>query len=188
MGLVFVSKWWALAIRGLIALLFGVLTLFWPDTPVTLLVLLFGTYMLMDSFLATFAAFKARQKGSAHWWAPLFRGFFSLTASVLPFFWKGITTPVLLYLIAAWAVITGISELGAAIWLRHKMTNELALALSGIVSMLTGLLLTLTPNAQAPALVWLISAYVIISGGLLIALALGVSIWSKEQIEIEAAA
>src|ERR687886_144426 len=152
---VFTSNWWALVLRGLVALLFGILTFVWPEISLTALVFLFGAYALVDGLFTAVAAFRAPE-GYKHWWALLLEGVFGVAAGVLAFVWPGITALVLLYLIAAWAFVTGVFEIVAAVYLRRLISGEWLLALGGVVSVLFGVMLAVWPGAGALAVLWLI--------------------------------
>jgi len=106
-----------------------------------------------------------------NWWAVALRGLFAILFGVLTFVWPGITALVLLYLIAAWAIVTGGLEIVAAIRLRKEITDEWALGASGAASVIFGLLLMIFPGAGALTLVWLIGAYALVFGILLLVLA-----------------
>lgn len=183
---VYTSNWWSLLLRGFVALLFGLLTFIWPEISLTALVFLFGAYALVDGLFTIIAAAKAPE-GYSHWWALLIEGVFSLVAALLAFIWPGITALVLLYLIAAWAVVTGIFEIITAVRLRKVISGEWLLALSGVVSVLFGLLLFAWPGAGALAVLWLIGAYAIVFGLLLVALGLRLRRRGARYIEILAA-
>ena len=184
---VFTSNWWSLLLRGLVALIFGVLTFIWPGISLTALVFLFGAYALVDGLFTVIAALRAPE-GYRHWWALLVEGIFGTIAGVLAFVWPGITALVLLYLIAAWAVVTGVFEIGAAIRLRKVISGEWLLVLGGVVSVVFGVLLVAQPGAGALAVLWLIGAYACLFGMLLVALALRLRSWGARQIEIRAVA
>ena len=177
MAVVLARNWWVLALRGVFALLFGILAFAWPGLTLAVLVLLFGAYVLVDGIFAIVAAMKA-PKGYARWGIMLLEGVVGVVIGVLTFLWPIITAVVLLYLIAAWAVITGVLEIVAAIRLRKQITNEWFLVLSGVVSVLFGLAVALWPVAGALAVVWLVGAYAIFFGILLLALALRLRKWS----------
>ena len=162
-------NWWALALRGLAAVLFGIMAFAWPGMTLGVLVLLYGAYALVDGVLAITAAVAGRTWGMP-WWALLLEGVLGITIGILTFAWPGITALVLLYLIAAWAVVTGVFEVVAAIRLRREIRGEWLLALSGIISVLFGIALVINPVGGALAVVWLIGAYAIAFGVLLIAL------------------
>ncbi len=162
--------WWALALRGLAAVLFGLAAFLWSGITLAVLVILFGAYALVDGIFAVVAAVSTARQNE-HWWALLIEGLAGIAVGVMTFFWPGITALALVYIIAAWALITGILEIVAAIRLREYIAGEWLLGLSGIVSVILGVLLMLHPGAGALAFVWLIGGYAIFFGILMIALA-----------------
>jgi uncharacterized membrane protein HdeD (DUF308 family) len=157
--------WWAVALRGLLAVLFGLAAFLWPGITLVSLVLLFGAYALVDGIFAIVAAFRARE-----WWPLLLEGVAGIAAGVATFLWPGITALALLYLIAAWAIITGILEIVAAIRLRRVIENEWWLALGGVASIILGVVMVAAPGAGALGLVWAIGAYALLFGVIMIAL------------------
>jgi len=165
------SNWWALALRGVAAIIFGMLTFLWPGISLAALVLLFGAYAITDGIFAIVAAVKSSGR-EKKWWALLILGILGIIAGVLTFIVPGITALFLLYLIAWWAILTGAFEIAAAIRLRKEITGEWLMALSGILSMLFGFLLLLFPGAGALVVVMWIGAYALVAGALMLALAL----------------
>ena len=180
MVIVLARNWWALVLRGLFAVLFGIIALAWPGITLGALVLLYGAYALADGVFAI-AAVMAGRTGGRPWWSLLVEGLVGIAVGIMTFAWPGITALVLLYLIAAWAVVTGIFEIVAAIRLREEIRGEWLLALSGILSVLFGLALVIWPGAGAVALVWVIGAYAIAFGALLIALGFRLRSWSRRE-------
>ncbi len=159
----FAHNWWMYAVRGVVAVIFGVLALIWPGQALQALVLVFGAYALVDGIFAIFAGIAAR--GSfERWWAMLLEGVAGVVIGLLTFFWPNITALVLLYFIAAWALITGIFEIVAAIQLRRVITGEWMLILGGLLSILFGVLLFVFPGAGAVSVVWMIGIYAIFFG------------------------
>jgi uncharacterized membrane protein HdeD (DUF308 family) len=161
--------WWAFALRGVAAVLFGILAFAWPGLTLTVLVLFWGAYALVDGVLALIAAFRVEHD---HRWGLLLEGLVGIAAGIVTFLYPGLTALVLLYIIAFWALLTGALELVAAVRLRKVIQNEWWLVLGGIASMLFGIVLIAAPGAGAVAVVWLIAAYAVIFGVLMIALAL----------------
>jgi uncharacterized membrane protein HdeD (DUF308 family) len=161
--------WWVVALRGLLAVLFGVALIVWPGIGLGILVLLFGAYALVDGVFALAHAFGSNDE--RHRWAHVIEGIVGIAAGIVTFAWPGITALVLLYVIAAWAIVTGVLELVAAFRLRAHIENELWLGLGGVLSILFGLLLFIAPGAGALAVVWIIAAYAILFGITLVALA-----------------
>jgi uncharacterized membrane protein HdeD (DUF308 family) len=156
-------NWWMFALRGVAAVIFGILALIWPGPTLQALVLLFGAYALVDGIFAMFAGI-ASYRYFERWWAVLLEGVAGVVIGLLTFFWPNITGLALLYFIAAWALITGVFEIVAAIQLRRVITGEWALILSGLLSILFGVLLFVFPAAGAVSMVWLIGAYAVVFG------------------------
>src|SRR5918996_5648312 len=164
-------NWWLVALRGLAAIVFGVLAFVWPAITLFALVLLFGAYMLVDGIFAIVAAVRAARR-EARWWLLLIEGVLGVLAGLVAFFWPGLTALALLYFIAAWAIVTGIMEIVAAIRLRQEIEGEWALGLSGLLSVIFGILLVVLPApAGLLSLVWLVAAYAVATGVLLLILA-----------------
>jgi uncharacterized membrane protein HdeD (DUF308 family) len=164
-------NWWALALRGVAAILFGVLAFAWPGITLFVLVLFFGAYMLVDGIFAIVAAVRAAGEED-RWWLLLIEGILGVLAGLVAFFWPGLTALALLYFIAAWAIVTGIMEIVAAVRLRQEIEGEWALGLSGLLSVIFGVLLVVLPApAGLLSLVWLIGAYAVATGVLLLILA-----------------
>jgi uncharacterized membrane protein HdeD (DUF308 family) len=161
--------WWVLALRGLLAVVFGLLALIWPTTTVRLLVILFGVYALVDGLFSLYSALVNRRRRGG-WWLLLVEAVAGVGVGILAFVWPQITALAFLYLIAAWAMVTGALELVAAFQLRRQVEGEWVLALAGIVSIALGLLLALRPGSGLVALVWFVGAYAIVFGILLIVL------------------
>src|SRR5215471_18395162 len=161
------KNWWALALRGFFAVLFGLLTFLLPGITLVTLVLLFGAYALADGIFNVIAFFRV----AAHHWALLIEGVIGIIAGVLTFAWPAITAIVLLYVIAFWAIFTGVFEVIAGIRLRKVITNEWLLLWVGVLSFLFGMLILFAPGIGALAIVLWIGAYAFIFGVSLLALA-----------------
>ena len=164
-------NWWVLALRGLVAIVFGLLAFLWPGITLWALILLFGAYMLLDGVFAIVAGVRAAGN-EARWWLLLVEGILGVLAGIVAFLWPGLTALALLYFIAAWAIVTGIFEIVGAIRLRREIEGEWALILGGALSVLFGVLLIAIPApAGILSLVWLIGAYAVAFGVLLLILA-----------------
>lgn len=155
--------WWVLALRGVFAILFGIIAFFWPGITLAVLVILFGIYALADGISAI--VFSVR----THWWSLLALGILSFLAGIVVFVWPGITVLALLLVIAVWAIITGILEVVAAVALRQEINSEWLLGISGVLSIFFGGLLIAYPAAGILTLVWLVGGYAIVYGILLLA-------------------
>jgi uncharacterized membrane protein HdeD (DUF308 family) len=173
-------NWWVFLVRGLAAILFGILAFIWPGITLFVLVLFWGAYALVDGIFALIAAFSG-QAAQQRWWVLLLEGLLGIAAGIITFLWPGMTAIALLYLIAAWAIVGGVLEIAAAIRLRQEIEGEWLLALSGVASIIFGVLMVIWPGAGALAVVWLIAGYAIVFGVLMIALAFRLRSWSKSQ-------
>jgi uncharacterized membrane protein HdeD (DUF308 family) len=163
-------NWWLLALRGLAAVLFGVLAFIWPGITLITLVWLFGAFALVNGILSLVLATKA-PKVYPRFGSLILGGLLGILAGLLTFVMPGITALGLLILIAAWAMVTGILEIVVAIRLRKEIANEWLLVLAGIASLVFGVLLVLQPAVGALVLVWWIGAYALVFGILLLVLA-----------------
>ncbi|MGV9776309.1 HdeD family acid-resistance protein [Streptosporangium sp. NPDC003464] len=158
--------WWVHLVRGLCAILFGLLAIVWPGITIYALVIVFGAYAVVNG---VFALFSSGRGGSRVWM--IVYGVISILAGVLAFARPGMTALALLYVIAGWAIVTGLIEIVAAIRLRKAMEGEWMFIVSGVVSVLFGILLCVWPGSGALAVVWLIGTMAIVYGIALIALA-----------------
>jgi uncharacterized membrane protein HdeD (DUF308 family) len=159
--------WWIMGLRGLIAVLFGLIAVVRPFSTLLVLVLFFGAYALVNGVIVAIIAFQER-KAFARWWVLLLEGLVGIIAGVLTFLSPYFAALVLLYVIAAWAIVTGVLELATAFsgWL--PVALEWSLGLAGILSVLLGVFLILQPVAGLFGLVWLIGVYALAYGILLI--------------------
>lgn len=165
-----VSNWDMFLVRGILAILFGIATLLMPGITLVVLVVLFGAYALVDGAVLSILAFKNR-KNDPDWWLMLLTGLASIAAGVLTYVWPEITAVSLFYIIVAWAIVTGISEVIYAIRFRKAIQGEWLLVLDGILSVAFGILLVTQPIAGALAVLWIIGVYAIAYGIILTVLA-----------------
>lgn len=172
------ERWWVLEIRGVAAILFGILAIVAPGTSLLALLILWGAYALVDGVFNLILAARRGRAGQSWGWL-VFEGIVSIGAGVLTFAWPGMTALILLVVIAVWAVLTGIAKIATAIRIRRQVSGEWMLAVSGVLSILFGVFLLLSPGAGALALVWVIGAYAIIFGALLIGLGLRLHRWGR---------
>jgi uncharacterized membrane protein HdeD (DUF308 family) len=159
--------WGWIALRGVAAIVFGVLALILPGIALGALVLMWGAYAIVDGVLALVSAFRLRDEGAVRW--PLvIVGLLGIVAGVVTFVWPGLTALALLFIIAAWALLVGVFQIVAAIRFRKVLDREWLLILSGLVSVVFGVLMIASPGAGALAVIWLIAAYSIVFGVLLV--------------------
>lgn len=163
------DQWWVIGLRGLLGVLFGLVAFVMPLPTLVALVWLFGAYALLDGVFSLAAAWR-RRPGDPPWWALLLSGVAGVAAGIISFVWPGITALALVYLIAAWAFITGVLQVAAAVRLRKEIDGEWMLALSGIISIGLGALLAVMPGAGAIGLVWYFGAFALLFGIVLMGL------------------
>ena len=161
-------NWWMLVLRGVCAILFGVLAFTRPGLTLGALILLWGIYAFADGIIAFTAAFSGA--GIAPWWVLILEGLVGVAAAAAAFLIPGITALVLLYIIAVWAIVKGLFEIAAAIQLRKEIDNEVWLGLAGLASVFFGIVLFARPGVGVLAVVWLIGMYAIAFGVFLVAL------------------
>lgn len=164
------KNWWLTLVRGLAAVAFGIAAFAWPRLTVITLILLFAAYVLADGLFALFAAIKGREHGMPTWWLAII-GLLGVAIAGVTFFWPGVTATLLMMMIGAWALVRGIFEVIAALQLWKEFDDAWMLVLSGVVSIVFGGAVLLMPGAGALALVWLIGAYAILFGLILVVLA-----------------
>src|SRR5438445_4202124 len=162
MAVVLVRNWWALALRGALAVLFGVAAFVMPGLTLVVLIALFGAYALIDGVLAIVAGVKAAEHherfGSLLW-----RGVLGIAAGLVAFILPGATAVVLTLIIGAWAIVTGVLEIVAAVHL-HRAHGEWLLIASGVLSVVFGLILVVASGVGIMAVVWSIECHAICFG------------------------
>jgi uncharacterized membrane protein HdeD (DUF308 family) len=162
-------NWGWIVLRGVAAILFGVLAFAWPGLTLAVLILVWGAYAIMDGLMAVAAGLRIKDEGKPMW-PLLVVGSIGIAAGGAALAWPGMTALVLLTCIAAWAVGTGVFQIVAAIRLRKVIANEWTLGFSGALSVLFGLLMFARPGAGALAVIWIIACYAIAFGLLLVML------------------
>ena len=164
------AKWWVLLVRGIVAILFGLAAIAWPALTIGTLIIMFGAFAIVDGVFALFSAF-AHRKDAEYWWATALQGALGIIFGILVFSMPGITAVVLLFWIAAWAIVTGVLEIISAIRLRKEISGEFWMILGGAVSILFGVYAFVRPGAGALAVIWVIAIYAIAFGITLVVLA-----------------
>ena len=165
------DRWWLLLLRGIAAILFGVLAFIWPGLTLVTLVLMFGAFALVDGAIMLGAAFSGAAKPMPSWWLVLV-GLLGIAAGIVTFLGRASSAILLILFIGAWAVAHGIFEIVGAIQLRKEIENEWMLILGGIISVIFGIIVLIAPGAGALALVWWIAIYSIVFGVMFVAFAL----------------
>ncbi|HVH06477.1 MAG TPA: HdeD family acid-resistance protein [Myxococcota bacterium] len=160
--------WWLFLLRGLISILFGVLAFVWPGITLASLVLVFGAFAFADGVFALVGAL--RGGGREPWWLLILEGLVGIGIGIITVVSPGITALALLFYIAIWAIATGVLEIGSAIALRKEIEHEWLLGLSGLASVVFGVLLIARPGAGALTVLWLIGGYALVFGVLLVML------------------
>jgi len=162
MNNVLVKNWWALALRGVAAVIFGIIAFALPGVTLTVLVLFFAAYLLVDGVFALIAGLKAAERHE-RWGALALEGILDLVAGAAVVMWPGLTLVVFIYMAAFWALVTGIALLVAAFRLR-KQHGEWTMILAGILSIAWGILVAIFPIAGILVWAWWIGAYALIFG------------------------
>jgi uncharacterized membrane protein HdeD (DUF308 family) len=175
------ANWGLLLFRGSIAVVFGVLALLWPALTPAGLARLFAAYVLIDGGAALIVAFGVR--GHPGFASLLVEALADVGAGVMALAYPGGAETALVTLVAAWAVLRGVAELGAARGLREELTGEWPLPTAGVLSIAAGLLLAVRLGAGVPTALWLIGGYVILFGLAMAALSV-----RMRQLALEVAA
>jgi uncharacterized membrane protein HdeD (DUF308 family) len=162
--------WWVLALQGLCALAFGILALLWPGITLLWLVALFAAYALIAGATTAVGVVRNRKR-EEYWWLLLLLGLTSIAAGVIAVLHPDLTALVLVLLMGANALVSGVLQIAMAIQLRKAIRGEWLMVAAGIVSITFGILVFLFPGAGALAMVWLISLYAIAIGIFLLAVA-----------------
>ena len=163
------SWWWTFIIRGLVAVVFGVLAFLAPAWGIAVLVALFGAWALVDGVTGLVGGIRSRGRDRS-WWLSILEGIVGIVAGVFAFLFPVLAAGALIFIIAAWAIVTGVFEIVAAIRLREQIRGEFWLGLAGVASILYGVVIYLFPAAGALSVVWLIGSFAIAFGVFLLVL------------------
>ena len=161
--------WWTFIIRGLVAVAFGVLAFLAPAWGIAVLVALFGAWALVDGVTGLVGGIRGRGRDRS-WWLSILEGIVGIVAGVFAFLFPVLAAGALIFIIAAWAIVTGVFEIVAAIRLREQIRGEFWLGLAGVASILYGVVISLFPAAGALSIVWLIGSFAIAFGAFLLIL------------------
>jgi uncharacterized membrane protein HdeD (DUF308 family) len=165
------DNWRALALRGIVALIFGLVVLFWPGLVLTVLAVLFGIYAAVDGVITFVPALRSQERGARRT-LPLAEGAVGIVAGLVAILWPGLTSSRLVYVIAGWALVTGVLKILTAILLRAEVENGWLLAGSGALSALFGVLLIVLAGSDVPFLAPFIGVFAVVVGLALIVFAI----------------
>ena len=165
----FLSRaWWALLIRGILAIVFAATAVVWPGITLTVLAIMFGAWVLVDGVFALVSAFIHRQ---GQWGWQILEGLVGIAAGLIAFIAPWTAVFAFVILIAAWLLITGGLEIVQAIQLRKVLHNEWLLILNGILSLVMAGMIVFFPGASTFAFVYMLAAFALIWGVFSIVLA-----------------
>lgn len=173
-----IGNWKTLALRGAAAVLFGLLTLVWPGVTLWALVLLFGAWALVDGVSRLMALATGAPGAREHRTTLVLQGILGIGIGIMTFVWPGMTALALLFVIAAWALAIGVTEVVAAVQLRRVIENEWLLGLIGVLAIVFAIALVITPGGGALVITWLIGWFALLVGTLRLALA-----WELRKLE-----
>jgi len=161
------ENWWQIIVRGIITFLFGLLLLVWPGASLFILTIFFGVFVLLDGIFSLVHAAKHKLGAGTRTWL-IIRGIVGIIVGLITFIWPAITEVVLILLIGAWALVAGIFEIIFAATSKAPGSARWLFAISGVLSVILGILLLARPIAGLLAIIWAIGAFAIVMGILLI--------------------
>lgn len=180
------GSWRYLVLRGVFSILFGMTALTVPGAMLTALVLLFGAYAFIDGLIAMLYALRISRSAKA--WPLIFEGALGIVVGIVTLIWPSLTERLLIYFIAAWAIVTGVFEIAAMDWFRRSGLSGLWLAISGTLSVVLGVALFFLPAAGAMALTILFGSYALAFGVLICWLGLHLRRLSRDRVNTPEAA
>jgi uncharacterized membrane protein HdeD (DUF308 family) len=178
-SIILVKNWWSLVIRGLAAVSLGVITLMWHEITLPDVAVLFSGYAAIDGLVSLAGALRAAET-HLRWGVLVCEGLAGIGAAIITFAWPSPTELSLAYIIAAWALLTGVLEIGAAIRLRRYIAGEWMLAFGGAASLALGILMIAIPLAGSLSIATWLAVYALVFGALLIVLGLRLRSWMRE--------
>ena len=161
------GTWRAMVLRGIVAVLFGLVALFWPGLTLFVLLVCFGVYAMLDGLLAIVAGIRA---SGGRKWLLLAEGALGVLAGLVVLFWPGTTALVVVYVISAWAIFTGLLKVVMAVAFRREIESGWLMILGGVLSIVFGVILGAMPGAGLVTLVWFVGIYALILGVALVVL------------------
>jgi uncharacterized membrane protein HdeD (DUF308 family) len=156
-------NWWTFAIQGAAAVIFGVLTVIWPGTSLAVMIALFGAFAIVTGGMHIAASFDAARQ-RMHWGTLLALGILDVVVGLVAWFWPGLTAFGVLYLVVAWALVTGIQYIVASVEMRDVTPHAWLMTLTGVLSVVLAILLATDPRSGILSLVWVVGIYAVIAG------------------------
>ena len=169
-------SWWSLMIRGIVAVIFGILALTAPTKTLDFLVMLFGIFVLVVGLVATIGAIMHR-KESENWWLILIPGLAGIVIGIISIAMPEVTTTIVIYLIAIWALISGLGQIYSAMKIRKDVEGEWMPILIGVISVVLGIILFVMPREVAGTVMWLVGLFVLVLGILWLIMGFRVRSW-----------
>jgi uncharacterized membrane protein HdeD (DUF308 family) len=176
-----VQNWWLFTLRGVLGIIFGILALIFPGPTILSLVLLFSAYMLVDGIFGIISAVRAIRRKEDRWGLLIFDGLLDIATGAVAFLWPGLTVVAFVWLIAAWAIVSGglMTAAGFRLNIEH---GRWWLVLGGLLSLAYGVLLIITPLIGAVVLTWWLGAYALVFGGALVIFSLKLRSRQHERV------
>ncbi len=176
------AVWWLVLLRGIFMVIFGIIALVSPGIALLTLVWLFGLYAILDGIAAIVIG--VRTRGEPHWVWTIVQGVVSVLAGVIALIWPGVTALALLFVVAFWAIVLGIGEIGGAFASRRSGSSAWGWTLAaGILNVVFGVLLLIWPASGILTLVWLVGIFALVGGVALIVLAFRVRSLAKSAAD-----
>jgi uncharacterized membrane protein HdeD (DUF308 family) len=161
-AIVLARAWWAFLLRGILGIVFGVIVLLFPAIGLIAVLALFAAWAIIGGTMQLVTAWQGRQQ--KNWWVGILEGLAGVAAGVIAIIWPDLTALALLFIIAFWAIVTGVLQIVLAIRMREQIRGELFLGLAGLIAVLFGLVLVINPGAGLLSVLWLVGIFAIAIG------------------------
>jgi uncharacterized membrane protein HdeD (DUF308 family) len=174
------QNWWLFTLRGVLGIIFGLIALIFPGATILSLVIFFSAYMLVDGIFGIISAVRAIRRKEDRWGLLIFEGLLNIAVGIAAFLWPGLTVVAFVWLIAAWAIVSG--GLMTAAGFRLNMEHgRWWMVLGGLLSLAYGVLLIITPLIGAIVLTWWLGAYALVFGVALVIFSFKLRSWQQER-------